>query len=188
LGKGETAETSDYESFRDSFLAHEQTMAQGRGWKTLFLAQFNFADSKKLLPTLPGDILLLFVPGNGEEWLYEEEQISFHWLKASLVKPITSLPKGRVAIHRVNSTELYIAPRIIPRQLRQPVNSMSSKPINLPILNATKIGGVPHFIQSGNPLSSAEIFLGQLASIQAAPEVNYPWTNEKKAFGLEFDD
>jgi len=52
----------------------------------------------------------------------------------------------------------------------------------LPILSGTKIGGAPHFIQSGEGVSGQ--FLCQLASIQAAPHVPYPWVNRPEPLGL----
>ncbi len=36
--------------------------------------------------------------------------------------------------------------------------------------------------------SPAQRFLCQLTSIQAAPDVAYPWTNQKRKLTLEFDD
>jgi hypothetical protein len=62
-----------------------------------------------------------------------------------------------------------------------------SENYNLPILNGTKIGGVPHFIQDGVEDSASE-FLCQLGSIQAAPDVPYPWVNQAEPLGLEFND
>ena len=53
---------------------------------------------------------------------------------------------------------------------------------NLPILNGTKIGGLPHFVQSGEDVSGQ--FLCQLNSIQAAPHVPYPWVNHPEPLGL----
>src|SRR5262249_50481578 len=61
-----------------------------------------------------------------------------------------------------------------------------SQSYNLPILNGTKIGGLPHFIQGGD--ESPGEFLCQLGSIQAAPEVPYPWVNQAEPLALEFDD
>jgi hypothetical protein len=61
-----------------------------------------------------------------------------------------------------------------------------SQSYNLPILNGTKIGGIPHFIQGGDD-SDGE-FLCQLGSIQAAHQVPYPWVNQAESLGLEFDD
>ncbi|HJZ95651.1 MAG TPA: hypothetical protein VKE70_04050 [Candidatus Solibacter sp.] len=61
-----------------------------------------------------------------------------------------------------------------------------SQNYNLPILNGTKIGGLPHWIQGGD--GSDDEFLCQLGSIQAAHQVPYPWVNQAESLGLEFDD
>ena len=47
-----------------------------------FLAQFCFLDSKALVPKLPGDILLLFVPQDKEDWIWDNSLIHFEWVKA----------------------------------------------------------------------------------------------------------
>jgi hypothetical protein len=154
------------------------------GSPLFFLAQFNFADSRDLFPTpLPGDVLLLLVE-DPEDYL-EPDLIQFEWLPSGL-PPVSHFDESLMAttagpfygaIHRSadypDSTE-----RASGLAIRQSYN--------LSILNGTKIGGVPHWIQGGD--GSDEQFLCQLGSIQAAHRVPYPWVNQAEFLGLEFDD
>ena len=56
----------------------------------------------------------------------------------------------------------------------------------LPIIEGTKIGGAEFKIQDSDPLPGQ--LLCQLASVQAAPEVPYPWVNRAKALTLGFGE
>ena len=51
---------------------------------------------------------------------------------------------------------------------------------------ATKIGGAPNFIQE--ELGIGGTFLAQLASIQPAPRVPFPWVNREAPYTLDFDE
>jgi hypothetical protein len=51
----------------------------------------------------------------------------------------------------------------------------------LGVLEGTKIGGAPHF-----PRATGQ-FLCQIASIQPAPDVPYPWVNRMEPLGLGLD-
>ena len=56
----------------------------------------------------------------------------------------------------------------------------------LPILNGTKIGGIPYSAVNG--LTSSGQFMCQLGSIQAHPGVPYPWTNREAPLSDTPDD
>ena len=151
-----------------------------------FLAQFNFTDSKDIVgEDLPGDVLLILTELK-DEWLPGEDGLSFHWVSADSA-PNTSLdvpseiePVGPFfgVVHRsVDYPDAEEAAFQLDVEVR--------KSWNLPILNGTKIGGCPHFIQGG--VTTSDTFLCQLGSIQAAPCVPYPWVNQRDPLTIEFD-
>jgi Domain of unknown function (DUF1963) len=150
----------------------------------LFLAQFNFADSRDLLPELPGDVLLLLVE-DAEDYLWEPDLIHLEWLPSGL-PPISHFDESLMV---TTAGPFY---GVIHRSADYPeATDMASElkvrqRYNLPIFNGTKIGGFPHWIQNGD--DSAEEFICQLGSIQAAHQVPYPWVNQAEPLSLESDD
>ncbi len=169
-----------------------------------FLAQFNFADSHDLVPKLPGEILLVFVPQDDEDWLWETDRMRFEWVSAAEGNLIPSLPAG---VGRYSKSEWY---GVLHRTCDYPDQGKIARklevdqPYDLPIINGTKIGGAPHRIQTqmeyrvdphsgwlmGSPSGQKEPemrFLCQLTSIQAEPNVPYPWTNREEKLTLAFD-
>jgi len=56
----------------------------------------------------------------------------------------------------------------------------------LPIIEGTKIGGAPFNIQSNTQIPGQ--FLCQLASVQAAPRVPYPWANHETPLTRGFEE
>lgn len=183
-----------------------------RSWPTAldgspyqFLAQICFLDSRDLTGKLPGDILLIFVPQNDEDWLWEMELIRFEWVTADNHTLINSLPDG---VKPYSKSEWY---GVLHRTHDYPYSEQMADELevdqayDLPIINGTKIGGLPHGIQdqfkytvdpttglpvalpNKNEIAQPKQFLCQLTSIQAAPNVPYPWTNQKKKLSLDFD-
>ncbi|HYE32250.1 MAG TPA: DUF1963 domain-containing protein [Methylomirabilota bacterium] len=161
------------------------------GERYQFLAQFNFADSTDLVPELPGDLLLIFVPQGDEDWWWENDLVKFEWLKIKDTPTISKIPAG---VDPYSPSEWY---GVIHRTHDYPVAAALGKKAglaqsyNLGIVNGTKIGGLPHSIQKDEEQWGAESqtkFLCQLSSIQAAPHVPYPWTNHTDELSLEFDD
>lgn len=186
----------------------------GRNWPTddggnpyKFFAQINFADSKDLVGELPGDLLLIFI-GDEEEWFFHPMQVKFEWvtlgseIQSEFDRSLIANAGGPFygAIYRTadypdaetkfddvvaeespnlsvwSSTPDWATPEVrITTELQL---------YKLPILNGTKIGGLPSFIQNGGDLSGQ--FLCQVASIQAAPCVPYPWVNRPEPLGLGF--
>lgn len=171
-----------------------------------FLAQFCFVDSRDLAGKLPGDILLLFVPQGDEDWLWELDRVHFEWLSLDTSALIDALPKGVQSFCRSEWYGVIHRTHDYPGAAEQARKLEVDQPYNLPVINGSKIGGIPHTIQTkskygvdpttGLPVllpekkgkSPAQRFLCQLTSIQAAPDVVYPWTNQKKKLTLEFDD
>jgi hypothetical protein len=171
-----------------------------------FLAQFCFVDSRDLVGKLPGDILLLFVPQGDEEWLWELDRVRFEWLSLDTSALIDALPTGVQPFCQSEWYGVLHRTHDYPGAAEQARKLKVDQPYNLPVLNGSKIGGIPHAIQTkakygvdpttGLPVllpdrkgkSPAQCFLCQLSSIQAAPDVVYPWTNQKRKLTLEFDE
>jgi hypothetical protein len=154
------------------------------GAPLFFLAQFNFADSRDLFPTsLPGDVLLLLVE-DPEDYL-EPDLIQFEWLTLGL-PPVSPFDESQMATTAGPFYGVIHRSADYPDATERATDLEVSQSYDLPILNGTKIGGVPHWIQGGD--GSDDQFLCQLGSIQAAPQVPYPWVNQAESLGLEFDD
>lgn len=154
------------------------------GAPLFFLAQFNFADSRDLFPTpLPGDVLLLLVEDPGD--YLEPDLIQFEWLPLGL-PPVSRFDESLMATTAGPFYGVIHRSADYPDATERASDLEVSRSYNLPILNGTKIGGVPHWIQGGD--GSDDQFLCQLGSIQAAHQVPYPWVNQAESLGLEFDD
>jgi hypothetical protein len=172
-----------------------------------FLAQICFLDSRDLVGKLPGGLLLLFVPQGDEEWLWDLDRVHFEWLTAEDTQAlITALPKGVEPYCRSEWYGVLHRTQDYPGVAEQARKLKVDQPYNLPILNASKIGGIAHAIQpkakygvnpsTGLPVllpdnkgkAPARRFMCQLTSIQAAPDMPYPWTNQRKKLSLEFDE
>ncbi len=146
-----------------------------------FFAQFNFADSRDLIDDLPGEMLLMFV-NEDDEWLFEPMGTHFEWvaLKSGTlfqVDPALIAEKAGPFFGAIFRSADY--PDASERAYEAGYGLVD-------ILNGTKIGGVPHFIQSSQEFSGQ--FLCQLNSIQAAPEVPYPWVNRALPLELGFGE
>jgi hypothetical protein len=154
------------------------------GSPLLFLAQFNFTDSRDLFPApLPGDVLLLLVK-DPEDYL-EPDLIQFEWLPLGL-PPVSHFDESLMATTAGPFYGVIYRSADYPDAIERASDLEVSQSHNLPILNGTKIGGVPHWIQDGD--DSDNQFLCQLGSIQAAHQVPYPWVNQAESLGLKFDD
>jgi Domain of unknown function (DUF1963) len=171
-----------------------------------FLAQFNFADSVDLFPNLPGDVLLLLVR-EGDDWLCDEDQIHFEWLPLGL-DPVATFDSAQIAHSAGSFFGAIHRTADYPDASDRASETVIEAHWNLPILNGTKIGGLPHFIQGddvvkgsheivrSNPFNPRETivikarpartgFLCQLGSIQAEPGVPYPWANQVEPLDLD---
>ncbi len=150
---------------------------KGRDWPTksdgspmLFLAQFNFLDSKDIFDMeLPGDVLTLVVDSK-EDWLWDGEGLYGYWLPSGIE------PDNAIAVpSAIDPAGPFFG--VIHRTADYPDVDW--------VLNGTKIGGVPYFIQDGT--EARDKFLCQLGSIQPAPDVPYPWVNHEEPLGFELD-
>lgn len=159
-----------------------------------FLAQFNFADSQDLVGDIPGEVLLLLTP-DVEDWLQDaEDNLRYEWVSITEDDLVSHDDWNAIAgedrtswygvIHR---TADYPAayegePSVYDRFLSMNVR----QPYNLPVVDAVKIGGVPHWIQGED--SPGGRFLCQLTSVQATPEVRFPWVNVETPMSMKIRD
>ena len=148
-----------------------------------FLTQFNFADSKDLFPDLPGDVLLLLTDGP-EEWLEEPDRLRFEWLPLGLEPCAKFDPAVPCEFAGSFYGTIYRSADYLDA-IDKAAEVDDSENFNLSILNGTKIGGFPHFIQPAEGLPGR--FLCQLGSIQAEPDVPYPWVNQSMPLYGGFD-
>ncbi len=143
-----------------------------------FFGQINFADSKDLVGKLPGDLLLLFIGEDQDEWYWEPMAVQFEWAElgsriVSDLDPELITTMGGPFFGAIFRSADY-------PEARQLVDENEFDP-PLGVLEGTKIGGVPHF-----PEATGQ-FLCQIGSIQAAPDVPYPWVNRLEPLGLGLD-
>ena len=134
-----------------------------------FVAQFSFADSKDITGELPGDVLMIF--GNQwtlweGDWRDDPSALQFHWMpfgETTLIR-LEQIPTRR-------GTEWEIIPcyGCIYRTLDYPDLGPEF------VIEGTKIGGVPHWIQNEDPVG--ETFLCTLGSIQPVCQRPFPYVN-----------
>ena len=155
------------------------------GKPAMFIGQFNFADSVDIIgDDLPGDVLVLAADSESD-WLYEADALTFHWLTDDGSPPATDLDVASVT----GSTAFY---GIIHRTADYPYAFETAMDPDvqysylLPVLSATKIGGLPHFIQCS--ADTEALYLCQLTSIQPAAKVVYPFVNREQPLDLSFDN
>lgn len=151
-----------------------------------FLAQLNFSDSLDLLPDLPGHLLTVLTEDE-DGWLWDDQEtVRFEWqtVKDQILITSEQFPTFE------REYEYFDCYGVIHRTADYPESAETANELevgqsyNLAVLNATKIGGIPNFIQGDHGIPGT--FLAQLASIQPAPEVRFPWVNRKEPYDLSF--
>lgn len=155
---------------------------QGRPFQ--FLAQVNFADSRDIANDLPGDVLLLLVPNDGE-WQWGSVDIHLEWFPsgidvvdefdASLIA--TNAGPFFGAIYR--TADYPDLPQEFDAQTRINTDGLS-------VLNATKIGGIPYLVQ-GSFADDAD-HICQIGTVFPASRVPYPWVNDWHPLGMTEDE
>jgi len=157
-----------------------------------FVAQINFSDSRDLVGDTPGDILLMFSDGECyNHWMPDDEgAVVFHWVNSSdapLIEP-DKVPERRWdiipcygVIHRTfDFVDVLKASELIE-------NGFYS-PHRLAVIEGTKIGGVPHWIQDEAKLPGRYLCtLGSVAPDDpraGGKKVPAPFVNREKAFGI----
>jgi uncharacterized protein YwqG len=131
-----------------------------------FVAQLSFADSRDLVPPLPGDILLVF---GDDDALLEPERLLFEWwplglgsLTAEMADGTDALAPFHAHLHRTDDRDDSI-------------------------FEGTKIGGMPEFVQDAPPVTGT--FIAAIGSISVAIDQRHPFVNvaEPRGWSREND-
>jgi hypothetical protein len=146
------------------------------GYPCRFLAQFNFADSHDLFPSLPGEVLLIFTCH--DDWpLMIPLAVHFEWLPLGL-EPIASISPELLdfpqavfygAIHRTADYPDADSAGKLPRYETD----------RLRIIYGLKIGGWPYPIQDYYDDATCEKLLCQISVLGCTTGVPYPWVNQR---------
>ena len=120
-----------------------------------FIGQLSFVDSRDIVPTLGGDLLLIF--GDDDALLGETERLRFEWWS------VTAAP----LIGRVPDVEEPLAPFYAALHRTEDWDDT--------LFEGTKIGGVPNFIQEEEV--PAGTFIGTLGSIAVPTDRRHPFVN-----------
>jgi len=144
-----------------------------------FVGQFCFADSHDIAANLPGDVVVIF--GDQQAvWNHDESGLLFEWLPLGMADLISEeqIPPTRWriepcfgAIHRTYDapdSQTYFLLDIDDEEKFDRAEQVA-------VLEGTKIGGVPRWIQSPEELPGR--FLCALGSIQPEADSPYPWLN-----------
>jgi hypothetical protein len=161
------------------------------GQTLIFLAQYNFADSRDLVGDLPGDILLVFSKYRHPTWPDEPDQLQFEWYTLGGSEPMcTEVPLGEWTVPVVYGTRYrsvdYVSAEaaqafaaFLPSEVRaSPETAVAS----ICRIEGMKIGGAPLWpptVQRDYETSAAlpGRFLCSLAGIEPVWETPYPWLN-----------
>lgn len=178
FGKGEPSSPSATKVGGQPFWPEdEEWPTTDGGDPCFFLAQFNFADSVDILGQDLPELVLVLVTDSEEDWLWGDGELEGHWV------PIDCVPDTTLRVPSVigNAGPFF---GVRHRTADYIDSATDAHAHGLAVLNGTKIGGIPCFIQSAADTDSR--FLCQLGSIQAAPDVPYPWVNQKDPLSLRF--
>jgi len=141
-----------------------------------FIAQFCFADSQDIIGSLPGGVLLIFVESDesGPTYVPTVEllhQISFEWVS------IGDLPLVTAEMIHETAWQPFPCYGVIYQTYDYPDLDASAYPDvakNIPTINsATKIGGIPAWIQNAEDLPGR--FLCELNSTLPEQIMAYPF-------------
>jgi hypothetical protein len=141
-----------------------------------FIAQLCFADSRDLLPALPGDILLIF--GDDDALLAEPERLVFEWVELGVADLVEHVPErddrlGALhgALHRTKDWT----------DADEDTFDGDEGSHYLAVWEGTKLGGAPRYVQGDeNPGGT---FIGALGSIAVPDDQRYPFVNRAEPRG-----
>lgn len=162
-----------------------------------FLCQFDFRDSKDLRgqlagEPLPGDLLLVFVANEYSALSGDEEELRFVWVSADENEIYTQddVPERARSFEFVTAWGARFRSTDVPSQWEKaheiPDDAGSGRLWCLPVLWATKIGGVPYDSQE-NHHKAPPNYLCQLVSIQASC-TSWPWVDHEQSLASGFGD
>lgn len=129
--------------------------AGATGQPLRFVGQLSFVDSRDLVPPLPGDVLLVF--GDDDALVAEPGRLVFEWW------PLTS----RALTPQAPDVDEALAPFHAALHRTEDWDNA--------ILEGTKIGGVPRFIQEEPSVRGT--FIGTIGSISVSPDERHPFVN-----------
>lgn len=157
-----------------------------------FVAQINFSDSRDLVGDTPGDILLMFSDGAcyGDWMPGDDGAVVFHWINPSdapLIEP-DEVPERRWDIIPCYGVIHRTFDFVDDLKAIELIENDFYSPYRLAVIEGTKIGGVPHWVQDDAKLPGR--YLCTLGSV--APEdpraggkkVPAPFVNWEKPFGI----
>lgn len=158
------------------------------GVVTSFLCQFDFRDSRDLVGNLPGDLLLVFVADEYAVHRGEVEKMRFVWVSADETEivgfadvpmpthPFEHVQAWGVRYRGVDLPNTWERAYEVDEEHKEKNSFVSFW--KLPVLWATKIGGVPHHSQENQDYVPAG-YLCQLVSIQARSHTSWPWVDQE---------
>jgi hypothetical protein len=131
-----------------------------------FIGQLCFADSRDILPELPGDVLLVF--GDEDALVDEPERLVFEWWS------LTSAP----LVAQVSAVEEPLAP--------YHAHLHRTDDWDDAVFEGTKIGGLPKFIQDVPDIGGT--FIGALGSISVPHDQRHPFVNVAEPRGWSHEN
>ena len=159
--------------------AWQEWPCAANGTPLAFVGQFCFEDSRDTVGKLPGDVLVIFGTNDGEYLSLDESELEFFWRDmgdGDLIEPSAMpgvelpIPPSYGVIHR---TFDYPGAEALLQRCRYPEL--------LAILEGTKIGGVPRWIQDPEPVRGR--FLCALGSLSFPVDLPYPFVNMPEPIG-----
>jgi len=152
---------------------------------TTFLCQFDFRDSRDLkgqrvAGRLPGDLLLVFVAEEESVFRGDERQMRFVWVSANEMDVYTAadMPEPTAGFKFVTAWGARYRTSDVPTKREQAYKIHEDEYWKLPVLQGTKIGGVPYHSQENFDEVPPE-YLCQLVSIQASADTKWPWIDRE---------
>jgi hypothetical protein len=169
------------------FLPRHVTWPTIQGCVSTFLCQFDFTDSHDLVPKLPGDLLLVFVRALESLWEdsgQADEELAFVWVANDETDIITrrEIPKATHPFAFVEAWGVRHRTVDMPRWLGRDELTDFHGGEWLPVMQATKIGGVPYDSQpSTRRLPTG--YLCQLVTVHPRRGVAWPWVDVRPRIG-----
>jgi hypothetical protein len=209
FARGEPADTSVTEVGGLPFWPKARSWPAGKSGQPMnFLAQFCFADSSDIFDSLPGDVLIVFADGRyGKDWCDGDAgALRFEWVNRSESGLVETgdIPTSRWELFpvygEIHRTKDYLTggawepawwsfllkksknPRKFLQGLgaRRALEKAYHEPWCIAIIEGTKIGGIPRWIQRAEKIPGR--FLCSLGSVHPDYQVGpirrpYPFTN-----------
>jgi hypothetical protein len=153
------------------------------GKQCRFIAQICFADSTDLAGSLPGQVLLIF--GDDDALLCELERLVFEWLPLGLHDVVTK--QVEIDPEELLSPYYGVLHRIADWPEAAPVLAEEYRyPGQIAVIEGTKIGGVPSWIQYEEDMPGR--FLCSLGSVSVPPDQEWPFVNLRDPLGFDHGD